>query len=212
MDNFSSLDKKIKLLQEKAINQKSYFICERNIFNKEIGKIYEEINRLEIILSRINNDLMEEKASEFNLDIKSLHIFCFIFTESVIYLLRIFFPKATNIKFNSIGKFLDSISKHKNEQIGHFSDFIDKKLINIEKINNNLRDYRGLINHEKRSTCEWTIRDNLDPMSQSRVISVPWSEDKEFKETSSLSPSQCVELVVSEVGAIIDYLINIVDC
>lgn len=212
MNNLTSLSNKLKLLQQQTNKKKELPIHKDNIFNKEMGKILSELGDLEIILSRIINEAGDgNRTSELKLDIKSLHIFGFIFVESIIYFLRIFFPEARYIEFESMGKFLKSVELHKEQQRGDFSDFLDNRLANIQRINNVLRDFRGLVSHEKRSTTEWTLTDPLKPMSGSKIINVPWSEDKEFQEQHSLSPSQFVDLVTKEVGEIIDYLKNLIN-
>jgi len=212
MNNLISLSEKINLLQQHANKQKSLSIHKDNIFSKEVGKILSELRDLEIILSRISGEAGGgNKTSELNLDIKSLHIFGFIFVESIIYFLRLFFPEVQNIKFDSIGKFLKSVENQGERQEDTFRDFIAIRLVNIQNLNDTLREFRGLVSHEKKSTVEWTFTDPLRPMTGSKIVNVPWREDKEFQETSSLSPSQFIDLITKEVGEIIDYLITFID-
>jgi len=212
MNNLILLSEKLRLFQKKVNERKDLFVHRDNLFNKEIGKILSELGELEIILLRIVSEASNnDKVSELKLDIKSLHIFGFIFIESVIYIFRVFFPEARNIEFQSIGKFLNSVEKQKGNQQGNFRDFLDQKLGNIQCLNDALRKFRGLVSHEKRSTTEWTITDSLYPMSGSKIVNVPWSEDKEFQEQSSLSPTQFIGLITKEVGEIVDYLEEIID-
>lgn len=212
MNNLTSLSDKIKLLQQQANKQKGLPIHKDNVFNKEVGKILAELEDLEIILSRINSEAgNDKKIGELKLDIKSLHIFGFIFLESAIYFLRIFFPEARYIEFESIGKFLKSVEVHREKQEGSFSDFLDNKLVNIQNLNDALREFRGFVSHEKRSITEWTFTDPLKPMSGSKVVNVSWPEDGEHWEKSSLSPSQFVDLIMEEAGEIINYLKNLID-
>ncbi|MHA1401738.1 MAG: hypothetical protein ACTSQE_15410, partial [Candidatus Heimdallarchaeaceae archaeon] len=100
MNNLTSLSDKMKLLQQQANKQKSLPIHEDNVFNKEAGKILSEIGDLEIILSRISSEAGDgNTTSKLKLDIKSLHIFGFIFAESIVYFLRLFFPELRSIEF-----------------------------------------------------------------------------------------------------------------
>ncbi len=207
MSNLTSLIEKVSLLQHQANKKKELPIHKDNVFNKEASKIISELGEINIILSRISAEAgNSNKTSELKLDIKSLHLFGFIFVESVIYFLRIFFPEVKNIEFESLGRFLKSVDDHRKEQNGEFIDFLNRKETSVRNLNYQLREYRGLVSHEKRSTTEWTFTDPRFPMTGSMIVNVPWCEDREFHEIRSLAPAQFVDLVTKEIGEIFDYL------
>ena len=167
MDKFNELEKLVQEFSE-LINIKKKFlplVHANNLFNLYMSTIYKDLAYIKIILERIKTNDIRENTSALGLDIKSLVIFCRIYSESLLHLVQLFIidcPK--EIEWNKIGGFIKKLEKLQPLSNLALQDFWNKNSDSLIETSNKL-NYRNFIMHTKEKGTEWTMtwpgRDNL---------------------------------------------------
>lgn len=194
-------------LFQKTVNlHKELQIHDMNKFNKQFGVLLTEWHYLDIIVNRIN-DANPEKITQLKLDLKSLYVFCRVFSESLIYLSSIFIDSSSKINWEKIGPFLKTVKENINNEPDSFKDFWTHNEVPINILFETFK-YRNYILHEKNSSSEWTFtypgKSNLDHVF---IVNVPWGDDKEIKEErKTLNTREMIRVIFLQSSVIFDYL------
>ena len=186
---------------------KNHFSHKENLLNQRLSAINTDLAYIQIIANRINA-YDTSKSSELTLDIKSLVIFCRIYTESVLNLVSLFVSDAgPNIPWNKIGTFAKRLTEKQPIEGTEIKYFWDIAGHIVQETSSKL-NYRNFIAHEKEMGTEWPMawpgHSNFDHVS---VVNA-YGRAKKKPDQSSGTPRDNIRTIYNFTDYIFEYIKN----
>lgn len=179
-----------------------------NLFNQYASLLNTDLEYIKIILERIKSYDHNKNTSALGLDIKSLVIFCRIYTESLLNIIQLFIREKENLPWNKLGSFVKKMKE--DNTLGEnilLKSFWDSQKEILEKTSRELK-YRNTIAHDKNKGTEWTMshpgRDNLQHSSITNAYRKNGTEKPSDK--TSRTPAENIETIHAFTEGIVDYI------
>lgn len=207
MDEIIALHDRIRKFEALINANRGHKVHKENKFNKQFSVLLKDWHYLEIIWNRIEKADLDKDITQLGLDLKSMHVFGRVFSESLLYIASLFIPTTPKIDWTKLGVFVKTVSENLENQPDDFKKFwasCGEKIISMYETFR----YRNHVLHEKDSNTEWTMvwrkGSNLDHVS---IANVPWVEDRgKKKEVRSLNARMLLKALQEGTNTTISYL------